>query len=185
MNCFENGTRLAAKVDNWEQLFRHFRKKVPQITKQDIDPVIHAAPDAALAFIFKLHQVLTKRNIKHIMPMPVDDAPQPAYTRATASTRLKDHEIARVQDRVERTIKAIDVLGMYHDERRTQKAIEAPMLLREERRRKMRRSDPDRDMMSREEFNESVQIDELATVFSHEVARRTKGKRVSLETSHV
>mmetsp|Transcript_145945 Transcript_145945/g.254649 ORF Transcript_145945/g.254649 Transcript_145945/m.254649 type:complete len:843 (+) Transcript_145945:96-2624(+) len=159
--CYENGTRLAAKVDNWEQLFRHTRKTIPQITKQDIDPVIHCAPGAAEFFLLKLHQVLTKRTIRPIAPQPADTSMPPAYMRDTASVRLKDHEISRVQDRVERTIKAIDVLGMYHEERRMQKTLEAPLLLREERRRKMRRPYTDRGLLNSEELHESVQIDEV------------------------
>merc|ERR1719487_2816366 len=59
MMNFENGTRLAAKIDNWEQLYKFFKKKQFGILKQDFDPVIHCAPGAAVAFILKLYQVLT------------------------------------------------------------------------------------------------------------------------------
>jgi len=160
MMNFENGTRLAAKVDNWEQLYKFFKKKGLQILKQDLDPVIHCAPGAALLFIMKLYQLLTKKVLRAVQPLP-PDTEQPAYMRDTASYRLKDHEIARVHDNVERTMRAIDTLGMYHDERRFQKAEEAPHLLRHERNIKARKPGSDVDMLSREINEDSVQVNEV------------------------
>jgi len=160
MMNFENGTRMEAKVDNWEQLFRIFKKKGLQITKQDFDPVIHCAPGAAYFFILKLYQLLTKKTIKH-MPPQVTEAAPPPYMRDTASRVLKDHEIARISDRVERTIRAIDTLGRYHEERRYHKAREAPVLLRLERQLKARRPGKDDEMLSREINEDSVQVDEV------------------------
>jgi hypothetical protein len=160
MMNFENGTRLAAKTDNWEQLYKFFKKKGIAMTKQDFDPVIHCAPGAAHYFILKLYQLLTKKAIKAIMPES-RDGPLPAYMRDTASHRLKDHEIDRVQDRVERTFRAIDTLGAYHEERRVQKAMEAPILLRHERHLKARRPGQDLEMLSREIGEDSVQVDEV------------------------
>merc|ERR1719326_1812424 len=104
MMNFENGTRMEAKVDNWEQLFRIFKKKGLAIPKQDFDPVIHCAPGAAVFFIMKLYGLLTKKPVKFIPPQR-EEGPLPAYMRDTASLRLKDPEIARVSDRVERTIR--------------------------------------------------------------------------------
>lgn len=160
MMCFENGTRLAAKIDNWEQLYKHFQKKGLSISKQDFDPVIHCAPGAAHALILKMYQVLTKKTPKVIAAsQPIIDLPP--YMRETASLRLKDHEIARVQDNVERTIRAIDTLGMYHEDRRVMKAREAPHLLRHERQLKARRPGQDLDMLSRDIAEDSVQVDEV------------------------
>lgn len=160
MMNFENGTRLSAKVDNWEQLYKHFRKKGLPILKQDFDPVIHCAPGAATMFILKLYQVLTKKIIKPFAPQPSDNV-VPAYMRETASLRLKDPEIARLSDRVERTIRAIDTLGAYHEERRYQKTVEVPILLRHERQLKARKPGKDMDMLSREINEDSVQVDEV------------------------
>jgi len=162
MMTFENGTRLAAKVDNWEQLYKLFKKKGVQITKQDLDPVIHCAPGAANFFILKLYTVLTKKNIRMCPPSNYqDENPTPAFMRETASYRLKDHEIARIEDRVERTIRAIDTLGHYHDDRRRVKAFEAPILLHHERQVKAARPGNDVDMLSREINEDSVQVDEV------------------------
>merc|ERR1719221_2405758 len=61
MNTFENGTRLAAKVDNWEQIFKLFKRKGIAIAKQEFDPVIHCDPGAAVAFLYHLYNALTKR----------------------------------------------------------------------------------------------------------------------------
>lgn len=160
MMNFENGTRLAAKVDNWEQLYKLFKKKGLAVMKQDFDPVIHCAPGAAVMFILKLYMILTKKTIKPFAPAPPDSMP-PAYMRETASRRLKDHEISRIEDRVDRTIRAIDTLGRYHEERRYMKAMEVPHLLRHERQLKARRPGKDLDMMSREIGEDSVQVDEV------------------------
>lgn len=123
--------------------------------------MIHCAPGAAHFFILKLYQLLTKKTVKAIPPAPAEDGPVPAYRRETASWTLKDHEIARVQDRVERTIRAIDTLGVYHEERRFQKAQEAPHLLRRERHTKAKRPGKDLEMMSREINEDSMQVDEV------------------------
>jgi hypothetical protein len=157
---FENGTRLEAKVDNWEQLYKFFKKKQIAVAKQDFDPVIHCAPNAAQFFICKLYQLLTKKQLKYIAAEN-DEAPAPAFMRETASYRLKDHEIARVVDKNERTYVAIGKLGQYHEERRILKQQEAPLLLQEERRRKKVQPGVDLEMQSREIHEDSVQVDEV------------------------
>jgi hypothetical protein len=157
---FENGTRLAAKVDNWEQLYKFFKKKQFGILKQDFDPVIHCAPGAAVVFILKLYQVLTKKMPKLIEPAPPDEM-IPPYQRHTASYRLKDHEIDRIADRVDRTMRAIDTLGMYHDERRYHKSYEVPHLLRHERALKARRPGKDFETLSRDINEDSIEVDEV------------------------
>jgi len=157
---FENGTRLACKVDNWEQLYKLFKKKQLAITKYDFDAVIHCTHGAATMFILKLYQVLTKKTAKVMQPAPADFIP-PAYMRDTASLRLKDNDLNRISDRVERTMHAIQTLGMYHDERRFHKAREGPILLRHERQLKARRPGKDLEMLSREINEDSVQVDEV------------------------
>lgn len=159
MLTFEKGSRLAAKVDNWEQLYRIFKKNNFGIVKQEFDPVLHCTAGAAVAFIFKLYNILTKRVVKPIPP-PEDQAELPAFMRDTAAKRLKDPQIERIQDNVERTIAAIDVLGYYHQERRTQKATEAPLLIRKERRQKMGLGQ-ENGATSKEVAEESTQVDEV------------------------
>jgi len=166
LSAFENGLRLATKVDNWESLYKLFKKKGIAITKDDIDKVIHCAPGYATMFIMKLWSLLTKPKVPMKFAMPQEmmppSEPLPAYMRETASRRLKDPEIDRVQDTVERTIRAIDTLGYYHEERRSIKAAEAPTLMRHERRLKTGMAGEAQDTLERGMENESVQIDEVA-----------------------
>eukprot|EP00930_Biecheleria_cincta_P084568 TRINITY_DN74016_c0_g1_i1.p1 TRINITY_DN74016_c0_g1~~TRINITY_DN74016_c0_g1_i1.p1 ORF type:complete len:863 (-),score=192.32 TRINITY_DN74016_c0_g1_i1:128-2683(-) len=160
---YENGSRLEAKIDNWEQIYKVFLKNNVKITKEDFNPVIHCAPGAAVLFLFKVYQALTNRTVKLHGPVQelkdLDMADKPAFMRDTASKRLKDHEIARIPDNVERTIAAIETLGYFHQERRHLKATEAPALIRQERMLKNgQRQEVD---TSKEEQVESVQVDEV------------------------
>eukprot|EP00448_Togula_jolla_P017141 CAMPEP_0170586486 /NCGR_PEP_ID=MMETSP0224-20130122/9772_1 /TAXON_ID=285029 /ORGANISM="Togula jolla, Strain CCCM 725" /LENGTH=798 /DNA_ID=CAMNT_0010910039 /DNA_START=47 /DNA_END=2440 /DNA_ORIENTATION=+ len=150
---FENATRLAAKVDNWEQLYRFFQKKAMNVSKQDFDPVIHCAPGAAVAFMFKLYNLLTSRTVRAFEPQ-AGGPPAPAFMRDTASLRLRDTEICRVQDNNERFMRAIDKLNTYHVERRVIKAAEAPFLVRHERRQHVGDREP-------QVFEEPVQVNEV------------------------
>lgn len=175
MNSFENGTRLAAKCDNWEQIYKVFKRKGLNIAKQEFDAVIHCAPGAAPAFIFHLYNVLTKRTVREFQPQETGAA-LPAFMRDTASKRLKDHEIARIQDNVERTIRAIDTLGYYQEERRVQKAAEAPLLIKQERRLKSGLQGTDLETSSKEELQDSVHIDEVRVKALSGSATQLRGK---------
>lgn len=160
---YENGSRLEAKVDNWEQLYKVFIKNNIKINKEDFNPVIHCAPGAAVLLLFKIYQALTGRTVKLHGPIQelkdLDMADRPAFMRDTASKRLKDHEISRIPDNVERTIAAIETLGYFHQERRHLKATEAPALIMQERMQKNgQRQEVD---TSKEEQVESVQVDEV------------------------
>eukprot|EP00931_Biecheleriopsis_adriatica_P105310 TRINITY_DN79873_c0_g1_i1.p1 TRINITY_DN79873_c0_g1~~TRINITY_DN79873_c0_g1_i1.p1 ORF type:complete len:851 (+),score=210.45 TRINITY_DN79873_c0_g1_i1:87-2639(+) len=158
---YENGSRLEAKLDNWEQLFKLFKKKNVGISKAEFDPVIHCAPGAAILFCHKLYAELTKCQVKvhgPIQELMSTEHEKPPFMRDTASRRLKNEEINRIQDNVERTIVAIDALGYYHQERRQLKAVEAPALILQERRLRMGLS---QEESKQEEQMESVQIDEV------------------------
>eukprot|EP00933_Yihiella_yeosuensis_P016990 TRINITY_DN14331_c0_g5_i1.p1 TRINITY_DN14331_c0_g5~~TRINITY_DN14331_c0_g5_i1.p1 ORF type:complete len:848 (+),score=176.39 TRINITY_DN14331_c0_g5_i1:57-2600(+) len=156
---YENGARLECKVDNWEQLYKCFQKQNFGMTKPDFDPVIHCAPHAAEGFLFKLYNCLTKRTVKLMQPATSGE-PLPAFMRDTASKRMKDPEVDRITDNVERTIAAIDVLGYYHQERRQLKDTEAPLLISKERRERMGLA-KDLAEHSKEEQVESTHIDEV------------------------
>ncbi|CAK0887296.1 unnamed protein product [Prorocentrum cordatum] len=111
MNNFENGTRLAAKVDNWELIYKFCKKKGSkdgiQISKHLIDPVIHCATGAAEALVYHLYGMLTKRQVQQFESTAQAQAQMitvPAFMRDTASRRLKDPEIDRIQDRYSRSI---------------------------------------------------------------------------------
>ena len=49
LHSFDNGLKLATKNDNWEQLYKFFRKKGMPIGKNDFDPVMHCVRAPALA----------------------------------------------------------------------------------------------------------------------------------------
>lgn len=65
MHTFENGTKLACRNDNWEQLFRFFKRDNVQIplTHLDFDPVIACDNGAAATILVKIYTVLTKRTV--------------------------------------------------------------------------------------------------------------------------
>jgi len=63
MHTFENGTKMAVRNDNWEQLFRFFKKRNLPFGKADFDPVINVAPGAATALLVKCYTLLTRRTI--------------------------------------------------------------------------------------------------------------------------
>lgn len=161
MNSFKNETRLAAREDNWDQLVKIFKRKFPQITKQDCDLVMHCTPDAALVFILKLHHALTRRSVRATLPPQEGPLDRPGFMRDTAAYRLKDPELDRIVDKDTHTYKAIDILGTFHEERRLQKEVEAPLLLRREGRLKSQRPGEGTETLSKDEHNESVQIDEV------------------------
>lgn len=158
IQTYENGTRLAAKVDNWEQLYKLFKKKGVGVSKAEFDPIIHCAPGAASAFLFHLYSLLTKRTVRIAPPHGEEEVP--AFMRDTASKRLKDPEIARIEDNIFRTIRAIDTLGHYHEERRAQKAMEAPLLIRQERQLRMGRAGADAQR-SGQDTGDTSQVEEV------------------------
>jgi len=133
MLSYDKGTRLATKIDNWEQLFKVFQKQNIPFQKQEFDAVIHCKHGAALMFLYKMYQFLTKRQVKVFQP-PDTKAPDPAFMRPTASLILKDHEIHRIQDDLHRTLVSIDVLGSYHEHRRAVRAFEGPSFVQRARR---------------------------------------------------
>jgi hypothetical protein len=63
MHAFENGTKIACRNDNWEQLFRFFKKKSIPIGRSDFDPVIAASAGAAPALLVKCYTLLTRRTV--------------------------------------------------------------------------------------------------------------------------
>lgn len=180
MTTFENATRLAAKLDNWEQLHKFAKKKGLNITKHHMEPVIHMEPGAAIAFLFHLYNVLTKRTVKLFQPAPDPEQEVPAFMRDTASKRLKDPSIHRVHDNVERTIRAIDTLGIYHEERRYRKAMEAPLLIQEHRKNAMKPlKEADEE---EEEPEEEVNIREVGVKAMAGNITQLKGKKDNVES---
>eukprot|EP00931_Biecheleriopsis_adriatica_P121913 TRINITY_DN96962_c0_g1_i1.p1 TRINITY_DN96962_c0_g1~~TRINITY_DN96962_c0_g1_i1.p1 ORF type:complete len:905 (+),score=234.72 TRINITY_DN96962_c0_g1_i1:42-2717(+) len=63
MHGFDNGLKLATKNDNWEQLFRFFKKHQYPISRSDFEPVIQCVTGAAVALLIKVYTLLTKRTV--------------------------------------------------------------------------------------------------------------------------
>jgi hypothetical protein len=184
MNNYENGTRLAAKVDNWEQIYKFCKKRGVQISKHLIDPVIHCAPGAAEALVFHLYNLMTKRSVKQFEGTVPNQHAVPAFMRDTASRRLKDPEIDRIQDNISRTIAAIDTLGYYHAERREQKASEAPLLISKERKMKLGVMEEDLEESSKEDLLEaSEQVEEVTVKAMSGEPNQLKSRREPKEPS--
>jgi hypothetical protein len=134
MLSYDKGTRLATKIDNWEQLFKVFQKHNIPFQKAEFDMVIHCKHGAATFFLYKMYQILTKRQVKQFQPHDNGKGPDPAFMRPTASLILKDPEISRIEDDLHRTLVAIDVLGSYHDQRRYVRSFEGPSFVQRARR---------------------------------------------------
>lgn len=67
MHSYDNGIGVKVKKDNWDQLLRLFGKFPdldPLTSKADIDAMIHCQNGAAVGFLTKLYQCLTKRTIQ-------------------------------------------------------------------------------------------------------------------------
>ncbi|CAE7341921.1 SPATA4 [Symbiodinium necroappetens] len=63
MHSFDNGLKAATKNDNWEQLFRFFRKHNYPISRTDFDPVMENQPGTAVALLIKVYTLLTNRTV--------------------------------------------------------------------------------------------------------------------------
>lgn len=134
---YDNGMKLATKLDNWERLYYLFKTKNIPIGKGDFDSVIHCEPGAAVAMLYKLFHGLTKRQIPTFIAAQPN--PPPAYMRPTASRVLKDGQIARTADDMERTVKAVTVLQAFEDKRRMMRIHEASALVQSARASRPRR----------------------------------------------
>lgn len=75
MHTFENGTKAACRNDNWEQLFRFFKKKQLPIGRMDFEPVNQSIVGAAQSLLVKIYTVLTRRTVPVFIvnELPPDD----------------------------------------------------------------------------------------------------------------
>ena len=87
MSSYDTAARTDAKFDNWQQLDRVFLTLGFGINRQDWEPVIYAAPDAAVKIIKKLYEKLLDKTVKD---PPVIASPQ--RQKQTTSLLLRDSE---------------------------------------------------------------------------------------------
>uniref|UniRef100_K3WR73 Spermatogenesis-associated protein 4 n=1 Tax=Globisporangium ultimum (strain ATCC 200006 / CBS 805.95 / DAOM BR144) TaxID=431595 RepID=K3WR73_GLOUD len=127
MHSYDNGIGIKVKKDNWDQLaklFGRFSDLEPLTSKADIDALIHCRNGAAVGFLTKLYQCLTKRTIHPTSSLPqqfaaassagvatpvakATDAVEniPPYAKTTGSTlireKMRDSDIAEMNDETE------------------------------------------------------------------------------------
>jgi len=92
MHTFDNGLKNTTKNDNWEQLFRFFKKNQYPISKVDFQPVIEAVAGASIALLIKIYTLLTKRTV----PVFLVEEPLPEELDAAAAQSAK--KVASLQD---------------------------------------------------------------------------------------
>jgi len=112
---FDNSLALAAKENNWEQLLKVFKKLEIPIQKGDYDPVIHYAVGAAIALIYKLYYIFTKKIVNVPPPLETTVDALPDFSRPTASWILKDHELDRISDNIIRSYHCVNVLDRHNE----------------------------------------------------------------------
>jgi hypothetical protein len=126
LHSYENGNRIACKNDNWEMIYAVGKKKGLPIGKADFDPIIHCCPGAAMAFLFKLFHLMTKRTLT--VPPKMAPPQLPPFARPTAAWRLKDNEIHRTVNDQMRLFKAIEVLDIHNETLGRERSEEASRL---------------------------------------------------------
>ncbi|KAF0691643.1 Aste57867_17173 [Aphanomyces stellatus] len=92
MHSFDNGIGLKVKKDNWDQLVK-FMQKIPDFDalggKAAADGVMHCENGAAVAYLGKLYQCLTKRELQTVQSRPVEED-IPPYAKPTGSTLIRE-----------------------------------------------------------------------------------------------
>eukprot|EP00644_Phytophthora_capsici_P013790 jgi/Phyca11/120092/e_gw1.40.183.1 len=141
MHSYDNGIGMKIKKDNWDQLaklFGRFQDLESLINKGDIDSIIHCQNGAAVAFLTKLYQCLTKRTIQPtaVAPPPITGsgnfaAPAsiakgldtveeiPPYAKPTNSAFIRDKmrepEIAETRDQTQLNRKVRDIHSRHEE----------------------------------------------------------------------
>uniref|UniRef100_H3H391 Spermatogenesis-associated protein 4 n=1 Tax=Phytophthora ramorum TaxID=164328 RepID=H3H391_PHYRM len=140
MHSYDNGIGMKVKKDNWDQLAKLFSKFTdlePLINKGDTDAIIHCQNGAAVTFLTKLYQCLTKRTIQ---PTAIAQPPPgagsigapasvaksldrveeiPPYAKPTNSAFIRDKmrepEIAETRDQTQLTRKVRDIHSQHEE----------------------------------------------------------------------
>lgn len=135
MHSYDNGIGIKVKKDNWEQLlklFGRFSDLDPLTSKADMDAIIHCRNGAAVGFLTKLYQCLTKRTIQATSvpsqqpaaAVPIAKATDtaegiPPYAKTTGSTlireKMRDPDIAEINDESEINRK-VRTIHSHHEE---------------------------------------------------------------------
>eukprot|EP00128_Syssomonas_multiformis_P000795 Colp12_sorted_trinity150504_noHs@27870 len=101
MRTFDNGTALARKLDNWDQLKKFFAKHSFSVAPELIDGIIHCKPGVAQPLLNTIFKFLTNRKVQLVddtqATKEIDltdrqyQSQLPAYARATVATAVKNN----------------------------------------------------------------------------------------------
>lgn len=62
MHAFDNGTGMAVRRDNWNQIKRNLQRKGFELIQAEVDEIMHCRKGAVVGFINRLYTFLTKRR---------------------------------------------------------------------------------------------------------------------------
>eukprot|EP00392_Amoebophrya_sp_AT5.2_P000658 g659.t1 len=112
--AFENGQSIHCRSNNWEMLFRMFKKVKFPTTREEFEEICHHVDDAAVLFLCKVYEFLTGKKVV-LFSSPQKPA-VPGFAKQTASWKLKDIHLDRIEDNIHRTIRRIQSLERHNDE---------------------------------------------------------------------
>ncbi|RLN26698.1 hypothetical protein BBJ28_00012024 [Nothophytophthora sp. Chile5] len=147
MHSYDNGIGVKVKKDNWDQLaklFARFGDLEPLADKNDMDAIIHCQNGAAVAFLSKLYQCLTKRTIQPTAapaPATTGAAPSvakaldvveeiPPYAKTTGSAFIRENmrqpEIAELHDQTQINRKVRDIHSQHEETQQLERLMADP-----------------------------------------------------------
>jgi len=103
MHSFENGNKSTCRRDNWEQLFRFFKKREIPISKIDFEPCMDYTVGAAAAIMVKIYSILTKRNVAVFQTQELPAEDPESMAAATAIKKANQEEAEKAAHVVEQT----------------------------------------------------------------------------------
>ncbi|KUF89744.1 hypothetical protein AM588_10002404 [Phytophthora nicotianae] len=135
MHSYDNGIGMKVRKDNWDQLIKIFGRFVdlePLTNKSDIDAIVHCQNGAAVSFLTKLYQCLTKPNCRgstsdirerssaneHRQELGYSGG-DPSVRQTTNSAFIRDKmrepEIAEMQDQTQINRKVRDIHSQHEE----------------------------------------------------------------------
>ena len=94
MHSIDNGTRSSKKIDNWATLNKIFTSKGFHPSKELLDGVITCREGCAIKLLNELYSFLTNRKIQHLPPISAPETTIPAFSKATATTLIRDNTLS-------------------------------------------------------------------------------------------
>lgn len=115
MHTFDSGTKLACRNDNWEQLFRFFRKQNIPISRAEFEPVINTVNGAAQTLLVKVYSILTRRTVPVFTVKETSAQPGASFANSVKQQETAfDTRVAVMQESFTETqvssLKSLDVM---------------------------------------------------------------------------